>query len=300
MAYHTAARLARRVLAALTLFALTALLLPGSHAQPAATPEGALPAVAVHYGPQPPLDALRAFDWVVLEPAHAGDPARLPAPTRWFAYTSVGELDARRPYAPSMPKAWLRGDNPAWGSRLVDHAAPGWPEFFASQVIGPLWTQGWRGFFLDTLDSHRLHARTPEAQRAQEDALVAMVELLHQRFPGIQLVFNRGFEILPRLQGRVAGVVAESLFRGWDQGLQRYVEVPENDRRWLIGQLEQVRRQHGVPVIARWRGPRRRRSARQASFPGSPMARSACSAWATSRSSRAACCCSRMSSRART
>jgi hypothetical protein len=268
MASYTAARLARRVpfsaSSALRLLALMALLVllvlrvSALRAQPAAVPAAAptagpaatTPAVALHYGAQPPIDALRAFDWVVLEPAHAGDPTRLPAPTRWFAYTSVGELDARRPYAASMPPAWLRGDNPAWGSRLVDHTAPGWPEFFASQVIGPLWAQGWRGFFLDTLDSHRLHARTPEAQRAQEDALVTMVELLHQRYPGIALVFNRGFEILPRLQGRVAGVVAESLFRGWDQALQRYVEVPENDRRWLLGQFEQVRRQHGVPLVA--------------------------------------------------
>jgi hypothetical protein len=284
MAAHTAARLARRVLAALALLPaplpaplvvpvpalVLALLLALSltlgaaplrpaHAQlappsaPTAAPAAAAdsdPAVALHYGAQPPIDALRAFDWVVLDPAHVADAKALPAPTRWFAYTSVGELDARRPYAAAMPSAWLRGENAAWGSRPVDHSAPGWPAFFAEQVIGPLWTQGWRAFFLDTLDSHRLFARTPAAQRAQEDALVAMVDLLHQRYPGIQLLFNRGFELLPRLPGRVAGVAAESLYRGWDQAMQRYVEVPEDDRRWLLAQLERVRREHRVPVVA--------------------------------------------------
>jgi hypothetical protein len=248
------------MLALLAFTTLPLLLLPAVRAQPApvapataaAMPsaETTQPAVALHYGAQPPIDALRAFDWVVLEPAHAGDPTRLPAPTRWFAYTSVGELDSTSRFAAVMPSTWLRGDNPAWGSRLVDHAAAGWPEFFAAQVIGPLWAQGWRGFFLDTLDSHRLFARTPQEQRAQEDALVAMVELLHQRYPDIQLIFNRGFEILPRLKGRVHGVAAESLFRGWDQAARRYVEVPENDRRWLQGELERVRREHGVPVVA--------------------------------------------------
>lgn len=208
------------------------------------------PAVALHYGAEPPLDELRAFDWVVLEPAHVADAARLPAGTQWFAYTSVGELDPRRPYAAAMPADWLRGRNAAWGSQLVDHTAPGWAEFFASRVIEPLWAQGWRGFFLDTLDSHRLFATDPASQRAQEDALVAMVELLHARFPGIRLVANRGFEILPRLRGRVHGVVAESLFRSFDASTGRYTEVGEADRAWLTAQLKAVQKQHGVPVVA--------------------------------------------------
>lgn len=217
---------------------------------PASAQPADRPAVALHYGARPPIDELRAFDWVVLEPQHVADVARLPSGTQWFAYTSVGEIDPRRPYAAAVPPAWLRGDNSAWGSRLVDHTAAGWAEFFASRVIAPRWAQGWRGFFLDTLDSHRLFARTPEAQRAQEDALVAAIELLHQRFPGIRLVANRGFEILPRLKGRVQGVVAESLFRGWDASSQRYVEVSDADRAWLLSQLQTVQREHRVPVVA--------------------------------------------------
>jgi hypothetical protein len=199
------------------------------------------PAVAFHYGAAPPIDELRAFDWVVLEPGHAPRPDRLPAGTRWFAYVSVGELDPRRAYAKDVPAAWLRGDNAAWGTRLVDHAAPGWAQFFEQQVIAPLWAQGWRGFFLDTLDSHRRFALDPQARRAQEDALVAAVARLHARFPGIGLIFNRGFELLPRLRGKVEAVAAESLYRGWQVSGDRYFEVGADDRAWLLARLQQVR-----------------------------------------------------------
>jgi uncharacterized protein (TIGR01370 family) len=209
------------------------------------------PAVALYYGAAPPIDELRAFDLVVLEPDHVPAPARLPASgTAWTAYTSVGEIDPRRAYAQQVPPAWLRGDNPTWQTRLVDHTAPGWAAFFEERVIGPLWAQGWRGFFLDTLDSHRRFATSPEAQRAQEDALVALIERLHERYPGIRLVFNRGFELLPRLRGKVAAVAAESLYRGWEVQANAYGEVSEADRAWLLAQLLRVRNEHGIPAIA--------------------------------------------------
>jgi hypothetical protein len=209
------------------------------------------PAVALHYGADPPIDELQAFDLVVLEPNHVPAPDRLPARhTQWFAYVSVGELDRKRAYAAEMPAAWLRGDNPAWQTRLVDHTAAGWAEFFAAKIVGPLWQRGWRGFFLDTLDSHRLFAKTPQQRRAQEDALVAALELLHARYPGIKLFANRGFEILPRLKGRVHAVAAESLYRGWDAGAQKYAEVSAPDRDWLLAQLRRVKAEHQVPVVA--------------------------------------------------
>lgn len=209
------------------------------------------PAVALYYGAEPPIDELRSFDIVVLEPDHAPIPGRLPADsTQWYAYVSVGEVDPRRGYAAQMPAAWLRGDNPAWNSRLVDHTAAGWADFFEQRVIAPLWQQGWRGFFFDTLDAHRRFAATAEAAQLQEDALVALVERLHARFPGMRLIFNRGFEILPRLKGKVDAVAAESLYRGWDPTAQRYVAVGEADRTWLLAQLQRVRDEHAIPAIA--------------------------------------------------
>lgn len=210
----------------------------------------ARPSVAFFYAAKLPLAELAAFDWVVLEPEHVADVTRLPATTRWFAYVSVGEIDPRRAAAARVPPAALRDTNPAWGTQRVDHRAAGWSDFFVREIVAPLWARGWRGFFLDTLDAHRAFARDDAERRAQEDALVALIERLHRQFPGIALIANRGFEWLPRVRGKIAAVAAESLYQGWDPVQRRYVEVPAGERDWLRARLRETAAALGVPAIA--------------------------------------------------
>ncbi|MFN3883785.1 MAG: endo alpha-1,4 polygalactosaminidase, partial [Rhodocyclaceae bacterium] len=211
----------------------------------------ASPAVAFFYGAQPPWDVLKAFDLVVVDPDHVPVPQNVALPqTRLAAYVSVGEVQPGRPYAAKMPKEWLIGENAAWGSRIIDQAAPGWPEFFVEQVIAPLWAAGYRDFFLDTLDSYHKAATTPEARARQEAGLIAVIEATKARFPQARLIFNRGFEILPKLHPLVAAVAAESLFEGYDAVAQQYRPVPPADRDWLLDKLARIRDDYRLPVIA--------------------------------------------------
>ena len=167
----------------------------------------AAPAVAFYYGAQPPWDDLQAFDLVVVDPGHVPNPTQPVLPqTERVAYVSVGEVHPSRAYASKIPKAWLKGDNKDWGSRLIDQAAPDWPRFFSDSVIDPLWAAGYRSFFLDTLDSYHLFAKTPEEKAGQEAGMVALVMELKRRHPQAKLIFNRGFEILDR-QDRGGGRV---------------------------------------------------------------------------------------------
>ncbi len=240
----------RSGVAVLTLMAVLALAINGEAAAQARAELPARPTVALYYGAQPPIAELQAFDIAVIDPDHVADPVQLPrAHSAWYAYVSVVEMQPTRAVFREVPAAWLRGQNTDWGSRLIDQAAPGWAEFFVSRVIAPLWNRGYRGFFLDTLDSYHRYAATPQEKAAQEDALVALINALHARFPGIALVFNRGFEILPRLQGKVAMVAAESLFLGYDATARRYRDVPAADRDWLQQQLRRVQAEHKVPVL---------------------------------------------------
>ena len=55
-------------------------------------------------------------------------------------------------------------------------------DFFTNQVITPLWQQGYRGFFLDTLDSYQLVAKTPEARARQEAGLIAAIFIAYMFF----------------------------------------------------------------------------------------------------------------------
>jgi hypothetical protein len=85
---------------------------------------------------------------------------------------------------------------------------------FIEHVIAPPWDKGYRGFFLDTLDSYRL-AATTDAQRARQQAgLVAVIRAIKARYPDAKLIFNRGFEILPQVHDFAYAVVFESLFKG--------------------------------------------------------------------------------------
>ncbi|TAN78147.1 MAG: hypothetical protein EPN14_06815, partial [Gallionella sp.] len=177
-------------------------------------------------------------------------PQVAPAEVTPFAYVAVGEATRERPYLKDIPASWRLGKNPAWNSVVLDQAQSAWPDFFAERVIRPLWQAGYRGFFLDTLDSYQLHAKGEPARRAQEAGLVRVIRELKRRFPGIKLMFNRGFEILPEVHGDVFAVAAESLYRGWDQAEKVYRPVPEADRAWLLRQLDRVKQEYRLPVVA--------------------------------------------------
>ena len=227
---------------------LTALLMAFSGLL-SATCGQAEPAVALFYGSNAPLDELKAFDIVVVDPDHDSDPAAFRRPySELYAYIAIGEAHPTRGYFSDIPPAARLSMNQDWNSLIIDLAHPQWPDFVAERIVAPLWQKGYRGFFLDTLDSYRRSAKFDE--QAQQAGLVATIETLHQRFPGIRLILNRGFEIVPRVRNEIQMVAAESLFRGWDAGNRRYVEVPEADREWLLDQLRTVRDVHGLPVLA--------------------------------------------------
>lgn len=209
------------------------------------------PNIALFYGANPPWDELRAFDVVVVEPQHVPDPkAHAGDRTALFAYVSVGEADADRSYLKQIPDAWKSGRNSDWGSVVLDQAQPEWPAFFAEQVIKPLWDAGYRGFFLDTLDAYQLFAKTEAERMRQEAGLVAVIRELRKRYPEIRLIFNRGFEILPQVHQEAFAVAAESLFQGWSPARKAYRPVSAADREWLLGQLDRVRQEYKLPVLA--------------------------------------------------
>ncbi len=203
-------------------------------------------AVAFFYGAHPPARLLAHFDDLVLEPDHleADRLKDLGRHSRLLAYVSVGEVDEGRSWSGALSPSWTLGRNPAWNSRIMDLSDPGWRRYLLEERFRPLWRAGYRGFFLDTLDSHRLVAKTPEARRRQEAGLVELVRRLRREFPQARILVNRGFEVLDRIAPLVDGLAAESLFAGWDPARKAYRPVPEPDRRWLQARLEQVRQHH--------------------------------------------------------
>jgi len=247
---------ARPVIAA-ALVSTSALWLPSVAAatgtpEPSSVPSApSQPSVAFYYGIDPPVELLSGYDAAVVEPDSGFNPLahRLPH-TTWFAYASVGEVLPSRSYYADLPKAWLAGHNESWASRVVDQSQPGWPAFYVDHVIAPLWDKGYRGFFLDTLDSWQLVAKTDAERARQQAGLAAVIRAVRARYPDAKLIFNRGFEILPQVHDLAYAVAFESLYRGWDQAQQRYVEVSQADRDWLLAQASTIRTQYHLPVVS--------------------------------------------------
>lgn len=209
----------------------------------------ASPAVALFYAANAPLAELKAFDIAVVEPDHGYDPVRYRTPdSELFAYVAVAEVQPSRAYFKKIPSQWQMARNGHWGSVVLDQTPAEWPDFFAEKVVGPLWKQGYRGFFLDTLDSYRLADKFNET--AQQEGLIRVIETLHHRYPGIRLILNRGFEIVPRVRDKVFMVAAESLFRGWNASKQRYEAVQPANREWLLKQLKTISERDGLPILA--------------------------------------------------
>ena len=211
--------------------------------------------IAFYYGANPPLADLQAFDIAVVEPDFVPDPkiharAIENGTHNLFAYVSLGEVQPSRPYYRGLPEGSVRNDNAAWGSKVIDQTAPGWRDYFIERIFAPLWAQGWRGFFLDTLDSYQLFAHTDAERRLQTSAMIQIIRAIKLRYPDARLMLNRGFELLPEIAPLTYAIAAESLYQGFDAGRQTYQSVPQADRDWLLAQLRTAQEQYHLPVIS--------------------------------------------------
>ena len=205
---------------------------------------------AFYYGPDIPWASLAVFDFPVVEPNQADTVPQAYQGEHFYAYVSLGEVLAQRHYFSGLDKAWLLGKNPDWGSFILDQSSPALRSYFIDAVIEPLWQKGYRGFFLDTLDSYQLVAEDDAARERQQKGLAALINAIAERHPEAGFIFNRGFELMPLIEARVDAVAAESLYQRWLPSKDQFAVVPESDRQWLLDQFEQVRERYGVSTIA--------------------------------------------------
>jgi hypothetical protein len=216
---------------------------------------GALPAhaldpvTAFFYGKPVPLELFSHYERVVLEADNLDDAGVLSTSrAKVYAYLSVGELEGWREEAIAADPALALGWSTAWNNVIADLTHPGWRSYVLDQRMSPLWERGFRGFFLDTLDSYQAATRSPGELARQRQALVEFIHDVHRRFPGVGLLLNRGFELLPQVAPLVEGVVAESMFRSFDPESGRFYAVRPEDSQWLIAQLQTVKQRYGLAV----------------------------------------------------
>ncbi|MFK7861632.1 MAG: bifunctional glycoside hydrolase 114/ polysaccharide deacetylase family protein [Granulosicoccus sp.] len=221
---------------------------------------------AFYYGADPAIDELSQFDRIILEPDNISA-TQLKALTaqgaQAYAYVSVGEVGKHRSYARQMKPEWIMGSNPAWQSAVLDLANHELRSFLLNRV-GELARQGYQGVFLDTMDSFNIVADTPEQKKQQRAGLVELIVEFARAYPKLSIIANRGFEVLDDIAIHLDAVVAESLYAGWNNEKAHYVEISEDDRRWLLTRLEHVKNNLDLEVIViDYVAPAERDNARQ-------------------------------------
>lgn len=209
------------------------------------------PSTAFYYATQPPVDLLGAYQRVVVEPGNISSTelsALIKNGATVYAYLSVGEVASSRPWAKDIKDVWKAGENKAWNSIVLDLTHDGWHQYLLQQRMRHLWEQGYRGFFLDTMDSYQLFAKTVEERTQQESGLAQLIQAMVDQYPGVSLLYNRGFEVLDKIAHLGDGLVAESLYAGWNPEKSEYRPVPDNDREWLTNKLLDVQQRFKLPV----------------------------------------------------
>ena len=174
--------------------------------------------IVFYYGSRPPIEDLRHFDQIVIQPSqilpHEKTALLNLDSSLVFAYVSFGEIARNSEDMARIDTDWSIGVNPAWNSLVMDMTDPAWREYLLKQHFERLWRDGYRAFFLDTVDSYLIVTKEGKQREEQEKGLVSLLAEVKQRFPGCKLILNRGFEVLDRASQYADGMVAESLFHG--------------------------------------------------------------------------------------
>ena len=207
------------------------------------------PSVAFFYGKQPPILDMCMYNILVVDPVSTFNPTDCMPLSEAIAYVSVGEVAHGVSYEKNIRPEWIMGKNVAWNNNLViDQTQKDWQTFFLNQVIDPLWKKGYRGFFLDTLDSYALSTRDLKQQQKQIDSIVSLIQQIKSRYPNSKIILNRGFQFLPRVHSQIYAVAIESLYHAWNQAKKIYELTPLAEQKILQNQIDKIR-QMQLPII---------------------------------------------------
>ena len=188
------------------------------------------------------------YDKVVVEADAIDNIYAIRHPKKMVAYVSVGEIEPWRKTKTKYKKSWVISKNKTWNSLIADLRKDAYQEFIFER-IEKLHKQGYRNFFLDTMDSYHVMADEKKLFKSQQKALISFIHKLHKKYPNSKIIVNRGFEILKEIHKDIDAVVAESLLNRYDHANKSYIDVPKNDKEWLLSKFKEAKK-YGLDAIS--------------------------------------------------
>ncbi|MDP3265508.1 MAG: endo alpha-1,4 polygalactosaminidase [Sulfuricurvum sp.] len=192
--------------------------------------------IALYYGVNPSQTFMQHFDWIVVDPDVINPSVKKRFEKKLFAYVSVGEIEPWRKSNAPYDKKWIIANNKAWDSKIADYTQPAYRNYVLARMKS-LYTQGYRGFFLDTLDAP-FGSIASKDEMLYKKGLSELIVQIRTTFPDTKIIANRGFEVQKTLCLNVDAVAAESLYQKIDTKDFTYKEVSKEDRDWLRNQLK--------------------------------------------------------------
>lgn len=202
----------------------------------------------VYYADQAPPAAFAPYRLAVLDAEHylPSLSQMAAAGTVLLGYLSLGEAESNRAYFGAIKDdGLLLMENPNWpGSFFLDVRDPRWTKRLIDELIPAVLARGFHGLFMDTLDNPpHLERLDPEKYKGMTQAAVDMVKAIRAKFPGMPIMQNRGFDLLPQTLPAIDLLLGESIIGGYDFENKRYVKVKESDSKLLIKWLTDAKAQ---------------------------------------------------------
>ncbi|MBL8805516.1 MAG: endo alpha-1,4 polygalactosaminidase [Rhodospirillales bacterium] len=175
---------------------------------------------AVYYGADAPDDAFAGYRLVVFDSDRHPDIEPVVARRgQALGYLSIGEVHRTRSYFTEVEREGLLVyENPNWpGAFAVDVRDPRWRRRVVDELVPSILARGFQGVFLDTADTAiDLERRDRTKFAGSTLATIELVKAIRNRNPGMPIILNRGYEILPAVETAIDMVLAESLVTDWD------------------------------------------------------------------------------------
>jgi polysaccharide biosynthesis protein PelA len=206
----------------------------------------------VFYGITADEAVLASYDIVVLDPAFQGSISLGPG-TRVHSYLSLAEMKTDDRFFPLVDPAALLDENPQWpGTRRIDIRHPSWRSVVLDRQIPSIAAMGFAGLMLDTLDTAPfLERQDSVGRRGTRAAAIDLVRSIRARWPGLALIVNRGYELLPELVAHIDGVIAESFMTRPDTMSDGFAWTEARQQRLELSMLRATTtRDPPVPVLS--------------------------------------------------
>ncbi|RMA97662.1 endo alpha-1,4 polygalactosaminidase [Hydrogenothermus marinus] len=195
--------------------------------------------LAFYYDKDVPEELLKVYDYVVVNVEDISKNVLKKYNKKLVAYISIEEVSDKT----KAKKEWILGKNKNWDSLVTDIRNKDYRKSLLNKIKN-FRKEGINSFFFDTLDSYQLALKKKD-WKSYENALANFIIEVKKQFPNSKIFLNRGFEVFDKVYPYINGVVAESLFRGYNG--KNYYEVSKEDRKWLINKLNYIKSKN-IPV----------------------------------------------------